>query len=376
LTCLSMGLVFCGTGNDDIFSSMIDAILQRNDTELKDSSARLLCLGMGLLYLGKGESVETVLVAAKAVSHPISRYLELTVETCAYVGSGSVLEIQKLLAVLTDHIDDDEKEPMKNLHQEVAVLGIAMIAIGEDLSCEMALRSLDHVLQYAEVNVRRAIPLALGLLSISNPRLIVMDTLSKLSHDQDERVSQNAILSLGFLGAGTNNSRIAHILRQLAAYYTKEPNHLFLVRIAQGLLHLGKGLMTLNPFHCDGLLLNRVAVAGLLTVLHSAFDLKNSILNKRHYLLFSLVCSIRPRMLVTLDQDLKSIPVSVRVGQAVDTAGQAGKPKAITGFQTHTTPVLLGAGERVELADDKYIPMSNVLEGFVIVKKNPHASTD
>ena len=32
--------------------------------------------------------------------------------------------------------------------------------------------------------------------------------------------------------------------------------------------------------------------------------------------------------------------------------GQAGRPKAITGFQTHTTPVLLGYGERAELATD------------------------
>lgn len=36
--------------------------------------------------------------------------------------------------------------------------------------------------------------------------------------------------------------------------------------------------------------------------------------------------------------------VLVRVGQAVDVVGKAGNPKNITGFQTHTTPVLLGIG--------------------------------
>jgi 26S proteasome regulatory subunit N1 len=273
-------------------------------------------------------------------------------------------------------LEDDEKDPFKNMHQEVAVLGIAMIAMGEDLSVEMALRSLDHVLQYGEVNIRRSVPLALGLLSISHPRLSVMDTLSKLSHDQDERVSQNAIFALGLIGAGTNNSRIANLLRQLAVYYAKEPNHLFMVRIAQGILHLGKGLMTLNPFHSDGLLLNKVAVAGLLAVLHSVFDSKNSIFAKRHYILYTLVTAIRPRMLITVDEDLKPLPVSVRVGLAVDTAGQVGRPKTITGFQTHTTPVLLASGERAELSDDKYLPMTNVLEGFVILKKNPNASKE
>ena len=42
------------------------------------------------------------------------------------------------------------------------------------------------------------------------------------------------------------------------------------------------------------------------------------------------------------------MPVSVRVGQAVDVVGQAGRPKTITGFATHTTPVLL-AYEQVRL---------------------------
>ena len=41
--------------------------------------------------------------------------------------------------------------------------------------------------------------------------------------------------------------------------------------------------------------------------------------------------------------------------QAVDVVGQAGKPKSITGFQTHTTPVLLAYGERAELATDECI---------------------
>jgi hypothetical protein len=111
--------------------------------------------------------------------------------------------------------------------------------------------------------------------------------------------------------------------------------------------------MTLSPFHSDGVLMNKTAVGGLLAVLHSCFDMKSSILNKRHYLLYSVVTAVRPRCLVTVDQDLKSLPVSVRVGARVDTAGQAGKPRAITGFQTHTTPVLLAAGERAELSDDK-----------------------
>ena len=75
--------------------------------------------------------------------------------------------------------------------------------------------------------------------------------------------------------------------------------------------------------------------------------------------MYSLSLAIQPRMLITLVEDpespaqLKQVNVPVRVGQAVDVVAQAGKPKTITGFQTHTTPVLLAFGERAELATDE-----------------------
>ena len=77
-------------------------------------------------------------------------------------------------------------------------------------------------------------------------------------------------------------------------------------------------------------------------------------------------------MLVTLDEELNPIKVNVRVGQAVDVVGQAGKPKTITGWVTQSTPVLLNYGERAELeSTDEYTALSHSLEGIVILKKNP-----
>ena len=58
-----------------------------------------------------------------------------------------------------------------------------------------------------------------------------------------------------------------------------------------------------------------------------------------------------------------------RVWKQVDIVGQIGRPKTITGFQTHTTPVLLGTKDRAELASDEYESLSSVLEGFVILRK-------
>lgn len=76
-------------------------------------------------------------------------------------------------------------------------------------------------------------------------------------------------------------------------------------------------------------------------------------------------------MLLTLDESGAPLPAQVRVGQAVDVVAQAGRPKAITGFQTHTAPVLLNAGERAELATEEFLPLAPLLEGVVLLRKNP-----
>lgn len=71
---------------------------------------------------------------------------------------------------------------------------------------------------------------------------------------------------------------------------------------------------------------------------------------RNHHVFFFFVPGYLPsRFVVQVDSDLKPLPVNVRVGQAVETVGQAGKPKTITGFQTHTTPVLLGVRDRAEV---------------------------
>jgi len=78
-----------------------------------------------------------------------------------------------------------------------------------------------------------------------------------------------------------------------------------------------------------------------------------------------------PRMLVTLNDKLENVKVSVKVGQAVDTVGAAGKPKTITGFQIYNTPVIIGHGERAEFATEEFLSHNSVLENFIIIKKNP-----
>ncbi|KAH9742686.1 26S proteasome non-ATPase regulatory subunit 2 [Citrus sinensis] len=379
---ISLGLIYVGSCNEEVAQAIIFALMDRSESELGEPLTRLIPLGLGLLYLGKQvnlnhrcwfafeESVEATAEVSKTFNEKIRKYCDMTLLSCAYAGTGNVLKVQNLLGHCAQHHEKGEA------YQGPAVLGIAMVAMAEELGLEMAIRSLEHLLQYGEQNIRRAVPLALGLLCISNPKVNVMDTLSRLSHDTDSEVAMAAVISLGLIGSGTNNARIAGMLRNLSSYYYKDANLLFCVRIAQGLVHMGKGLLTLNPYHSDRFLLSPTALAGIVTTLFACLDMKAVIVGKYHYVLYFLVLAMQPRMLLTVDENLKPLSVPVRVGQAVDVVGQAGRPKTITGFQTHSTPVLLAAGDRAELATEKYIPLSPILEGFVILKENPDYRED
>ncbi|WZZ02541.1 hypothetical protein YC2023_088462 [Brassica napus] len=216
---LSLGMIYVGSCNEEVAQSIIFALMDRSEAELGDALTRFLPLGLGLLYLGKQESVEATAEVSKTFNEKIKKYCDMTLLSCAYAGTGNVLKVssnrvcwwlddivQDLLAQCGEHLEKGD------IHQGPAVLGLAMVAMSEELGIDMEIRSLERMLQYGEQNIRRAVPLALGLLCISNPKVTVMDTLSRPSHDTDSEVAMAAIISLGLIGAGTNNARLAGML--------------------------------------------------------------------------------------------------------------------------------------------------------------------
>ncbi|XP_075233916.1 regulatory particle non-ATPase 1 [Lycorma delicatula] len=397
MAALACSLITVGTGDTEVLSSVLQTLLDLPVSELQEGPySRFLPLALGICYLGQKEATEATKAALEVLPEPFQSMAQQMLKMCAFAGTGDVLIVQEQLQICSEHYTpvkdekkdgdkkDDKKDDAKSKEakakdltsmQAVAALSVAVIAMGEETGSEMTTRIFGQLGRYGEPAIRRAVPLAIALSSISNPQLSVIDVLNKYSHDLDEEVAHNAIFSMGLVGAGTNNARLATMLRQLAQYHAKNTGHLFMVRIAQGLTHLGKGTLSLSPFNTDRQIMNPVAVAGLLITLVSFLDTKNIILGKSHYLLYTLATAMYPRWLVTLDEYLVPLPVSVRVGQAVDVIGKAGTPKTIAGVHTHTTPVLLAVGERAELATDDYVPLTPVMEGFVILRKKPVEAT-
>lgn len=297
IAALALGMISVGSCNPEVTETLTQTIMERSESDFRDTFSKFLFLGLGLVYLGRQEAAEAVIAALSVIDEPHRSTATTMVEICAYAGTGNVLKIQHLLHICSDHYEPyspdaatdktktkeqneaqqkEEREKDLSQCQSVAVLGIALIALGEDIGAEMAYRSFGNLLRYCEPTIRRAVPLALGLLSVSNPKLNILDTLSKFSHDSDAEVAHNAIFAMGLIGAGTNNARLASMLRQLAQYHAKDPNNLFMVRIAQGLTHLGKGTLTLSPYHSDRQLMSPVALAGLMATLVAFLDVKNS----------------------------------------------------------------------------------------------------
>jgi len=368
---LALGLLCVGSADGEIAFPLL-TLYDRDVETLKASPyTRLVGIGLGLLYLGKAEEAEVITSTLSALGGDVGKHASTIVEVFSLCNSGSTEDIQKLLHKCNEHLEENDE------FQGVAVLGIAMVAMAEEIGAQMVLRTLDHLLRYGEISVRRAVPLALALLCIGNPtNAVVVDTLSKLSHDADATVAMNAIFALGITGVGTNNSRLAQMFRQLVAYYSRDNQLLFVVRLAQGLLHMGKGTLGINPDHSQGFVTNKPALGAILSVLFIALDMPSTLAGSTPYLLYLLSVAIHPRWLFTVDENLEPKPVSVRVGTAVDVVGQAGKPKTITGFQTHTTPVLLSQAERAEFATDQFLSETGILEGLVIVKPNPAAKPE
>lgn len=162
---LASGMIAVGSCNPDVTASIMQTLMEKSESELKDTYARFLPLGLGLCHLGRQEAVEAIIAALEVVPEPFRSMAVTMVEVCAYAGTGNVLKVQQLLHICSEHYesgdkedsrsdknakadkskDKEEKEKDLSARQAVAVLGIALISMGEDIGSEMAYRTFGHL---------------------------------------------------------------------------------------------------------------------------------------------------------------------------------------------------------------------------------------
>ena len=383
----ALALVFSSSCDEDITEALIMCLMEKTEEQLKEPHIPLLVLSLGALVIGRQELVEPLLDMIKTLNPSIAKYTEVVVLCCAYAATGSVTTIQKLFQIIAELPEKEKSEDAKdnaetkNINtfnpKTMAIIGVGIVSQGEALGMSMSRRALMYPLisksEESDVEGRQAVPLALALLSISTPNMNIIETLSKLSHDADRKTAQNAVLGLGIVGAGTNNARIATLLRNITSYYHKDRhiNMLYTIRISQGLLNLGKGHATLCPSHPDKTGFIPSAMLGILAFVINALNSEHTLLGDNHFMIYTLTSAIQPRMLLTLGSNLELLPTQIRVGQAVDTVAVPGKPKSITGFQTQMSPLLLPDEDKAEIVQTKMelLEKNTIVTNVVILKE-------
>jgi 26S proteasome regulatory subunit N1 len=77
---------------------LVQRLMESTDTELDQSMAKLISLGLALLYLNKQEKADAMVEAVKTIEHSIGKFTEVVLEGCAYAATGNVLKVQKVSA--------------------------------------------------------------------------------------------------------------------------------------------------------------------------------------------------------------------------------------------------------------------------------------
>jgi 26S proteasome regulatory subunit N1 len=109
------------------------------------------------------DSYDATIETLKAIPHQASKQIQVLVEMCAFAGTGNVLRVQTMLQQCGEHLNTkDTKEAAAEPEQEgekkaetkqddtfqaFAVLGIALVAMGEDIGAEMSLRQFNHLVR-------------------------------------------------------------------------------------------------------------------------------------------------------------------------------------------------------------------------------------
>lgn len=111
--------------------------------------------------IGTQEKSEVFVETIRSLPDPFGAMMSTLVDVCAYAGTGNVLKLQKLLHLCSEHYETEEKKKIKkdkkgkekeakvetpakeqgkpdlSSQQAVAVLGIAVIAMGEEVGSQV-----------------------------------------------------------------------------------------------------------------------------------------------------------------------------------------------------------------------------------------------
>jgi len=343
-----MGCIYAQSCNVEIFTEVLLVFSERIS---KSIFSKYAMLGVALIFLGGEDRIEQVAELVASVEE-YGVALSILLNGISYFGTGNTKILHKVLKDAleegTPNLSEEEEEEEAYLEYKhvFSILSVALISAGEETLVNMATHTLEGVMLLDIPRVQMAVPLALSILHMSSAKAEVIEVLKRSAHSGDPSVVVSSIGALGVVSAGSSNSRVQNALEQMEGFCGKGAAGSAL-KIAEGLLYLGKGMMKLSMF--TGGIASPRKVSGMLGFIFALLDGGSFVLDKYYFILMLLTPSITPKYLVTVDSEGAPVKAQVRVGGKVDVSGVAGRPKRLSGSQVRETPVVLQLNEGAEL---------------------------
>jgi len=267
-------------------------------------------------------------------------------------------------ALKKDENNDIDNDSKKDVFQKSLLLfSIALLSLSDNHTRNIAKKMF---INHSSKDKNNIIPLCLALLYSSEPDVEIIDCLSR-SINSKEPI--NSILALGIVGAGTNNTRIGNLLEGQYFFNSKNTRVSSMLKVAQGLLYLGKGTLTLSPLFYDKTILNKKSFIGMVGLLSLFISEPSPVLGKHQFLFYLLEQCINNKFVMTLNSELDQEIITVRVGRPIMTVGMAGKPKGITAVVTHDSPVIVQSDEKGAIYEEEGWKYKGFVEDVVIIDK-------
>lgn len=156
ITSIACGLVSLGKNDNQVPTSIINVMIElsANDPDaLKSPYMKLTGLGVALCYYGARDDIEVPSNAMEVLPEPFKSVVQTLLLMCSYAGTGDVLIVQELLALVGDKMGANEgvkpvekEKPItgkgkkaKKLEwdwsagEAVATLAVASVSYGEDI---------------------------------------------------------------------------------------------------------------------------------------------------------------------------------------------------------------------------------------------------
>ncbi|ORD97616.1 RPN1 [Hepatospora eriocheir] len=342
MTIYFMGVLYMGDGNIDVLNTCIETFI--DNSKSNSQFYYLALLGLGMFFYKQPQLCES------SVMLNLDDTLLALALGFMYVGTGNTDIINKIMEL---SFGEDEN-PTREV---IGMISITLVSLSDKLATNQIESVLKNFYQIKTVGVKNIIPLCLSLLYASNTKVEIIDFLEKTVNSKESNVT--SMIALGIVGAGTNSSRIHKIINGHFNSFYKDYKTANALIYSQGLLSLGKGMLSLNPVAYDGNVIIDKSLIGLLSTIFLFIDEKDNFFKDYSYMLYSIAQAATPKYVVGLDSEIK-------VGLPVDTVGLSGNPNKISGVVIHNLPVLLNCNEKAEIMKDV---LSDYIEDVLVLKE-------